>query len=296
MTKVKRFRGGGSSVAAAAPEDREPSRRLKSKPRPFTRTLETAEAGGNYPVKVNTPKVDTAGGNNIIKRPTSELAVKAGKSGVDVGKTVGRAARLAGRAFPIVTGALEPSELGDSSLSNKESAEMVKRGAFKQDQDSSTDTANSRAANREAIYGTQKTPEPSKPAKKDEPVAVVKKQTTVVSKPKASMSGRGGIDMAALEEFKNSYDKEQRPQLDALREYTDNIKLRDAADTENARTKTETVEASGYKKGGMTKRPPKPAKKVPARKFASGGNTSRTSASKRGDGCATKGHTKGKYL
>jgi hypothetical protein len=50
------------------------------------------------------------------------------------------------------------------------------------------------------------------------------------------------------------------------------------------------------KKGGMTKRPPKPAKKVPARKFASGGSTSRTSASKRGDGCATKGHTKGKYL
>ena len=46
----------------------------------------------------------------------------------------------------------------------------------------------------------------------------------------------------------------------------------------------------------MTKRPPKPAKKVPARKFASGGNVSRTSASKRGDGCATKGHTKGKYL
>jgi len=55
-------------------------------------------------------------------------------------------------------------------------------------------------------------------------------------------------------------------------------------------------EESEYKKGGMTKRPPKPAKKVPARKFASGGSTSRTSASKRGDGCATKGHTKGKYL
>ena len=62
---------------------------------------------------------------------------------------------------------------------------------------------------------------------------------------------------------------------------------------ENARTKTEAVEASEYKKGGMTKRPPKPAKKVPPRKFASGGSTSRTSASKRGDGCATKGHTKG---
>ena len=59
----------------------------------------------------------------------------------------------------------------------------------------------------------------------------------------------------------------------------------------NTQGKIEAVE--GMKKGGMTKRPPKPAKKVPLRKFASGGSTSRTSASKRGDGCATKGHTKG---
>jgi hypothetical protein len=284
MAKVKRFRGGGSSVAAAAPEDREPSRRLKSKPRPFTRTVETAEAGGNYPVKVNTPKVDTAGGNNIIKRPASELAVKAGKSGVDIGKTVGRAARLAGRAFPIVTGALEPSELGDSSLSNKESAEMVKRGAFKQDQDSSTDTAKSRAANREAMYGTQKTPEVSKPAKKDEPVAVVKKQTTVVSKPKGPTEGDRA--RAALKEFRDW--NASRAPLDS-----------DATTAEDMNTqgKLDAVEnVDGMKKGGMTKRPPKPAKKVPARKFASGGSTSRSSASKRGDGCATKGHTKGKYL
>ena len=54
-----------------------------------------------------------------------------------------------------------------------------------------------------------------------------------------------------------------------------------------------TAEETDAGKGGMTKRPPKPAKKVPPRKFASGGSTSRTSASKRGDGCATKGHTKG---
>ena len=275
MAKVKRFRGGGSSVAAAAPEDREPSRRLKSKPRPFTRTVETAEAGGNYPVKVNTPKVDTAGGNNIIKRPTSELAVKAGKSGVDIGKTVGRAARLAGRAFPIVTGALEPSELGDSSLSNKESAEMVKRGAFKQDQDSSTDAASSRAANREAMYGTQKS-EPSIPAKKDEPVAVVKKQTTVVSKPKAPTEGQKARDQIAR--MRDIYNSDP--------EFTGDKDL----------PKPSELKDTDFKKGGMTKRPPKPAKKVPARKFASGGSTSRSSASKRGDGCATKGHTKGKYL
>jgi hypothetical protein len=283
MAKVKRFRGGGSPVAAAAPEDKEPSRQLKSKPRQITRTLETAEAGGNYPVKVNTPKVDTASGNNIIKRPTSELAVKAGKSGVDVGKTVGRAARLAGRAFPIVTGALEPSELGDASLSNKESAEMVKRGAFKQDQDSSTDTVKSRAANREAMYGTQKTPEPSKPAKKDEPVAVVKKQTTVVSKPKGPTEGDRA--RAAIESMRSQYESG---------DLYNKAGLEKSAEDENARTKTEATE--NMKKGGMTKRPPKPVKKVPARKFVSGGNVSRTSASKRGDGCATKGHTKGKYL
>jgi hypothetical protein len=59
--------------------------------------------------------------------------------------------------------------------------------------------------------------------------------------------------------------------------------------------KPSELKDTDFKKGGMTKRPPKPAKKVPARKFASGGSTSRTSASKRGDGCATKGHTRGKY-
>jgi hypothetical protein len=49
-----------------------------------------------------------------------------------------------------------------------------------------------------------------------------------------------------------------------------------------------------FKKGGMTKRPPaRPTKKVPPRKFASGGTT-RSSTSHRGDGCATKGHTKGR--
>jgi hypothetical protein len=57
--------------------------------------------------------------------------------------------------------------------------------------------------------------------------------------------------------------------------------------------KPSELKDTDFKKGGMTKRPPKPAKKVPPRKFASGGSTSRTSASKRGDGCATKGHTKG---
>jgi hypothetical protein len=154
--------------------------------------------------------------------------------------------------------------------------------AINSDFDAST-RANSRAANREAIYGTQKS-EPSTPAKKDEPVAVVKKQTTVVSKPKSPTEG--GRARAALKEFRDW--NASRAPLDS-----------DATTAEDMNTqgKLDAVEnVDGMKKGGMTKRPPKPAKKVPPRKFASGGSTSRSSASKRGDGCATKGHTKGKYL
>ena len=316
MAKVKRFRGGGSSVAAAAPEDREPSRRFKSKPRPFTRTLETAEAGGNYPVKVNTPQVDTAGGNNIIKRPTSEVMSKASRAvegelsgslpraasagGASGNVYEGTASRIAkyvpkvGAASRILSGAgmaLYPSELGDSSLSKSASEQAVKKGAFKQDQDSSTDAANSRAANREAMYGTQKTPEPSKPAKKDEPVAVVKKQTTVVSKPKGMSEGDRA--RAAIESMRGQYESGDLYNKAGIEKSS-----KDAAEMSKYidSDKPEDLPANGLKKGGMTKRPPKPAKKVPARKFASGGSTSRTSASKRGDGCATKGHTKGKYL
>jgi hypothetical protein len=172
---------------------------------------------------------------------------------------------------------------------------MVKRGAFKQDQDSSTDTAKSRAANREAIYGTQKS-EPSTPAKKDEPVAVVKKQTTVVSKPKVSAPAKSSRNSMADEWA--AFSKGREADTAALKDITDRYKqtgtLVKAEDSDLP--KPSELKDTDFKKGGMTKRPPKPAKKVPARKFASGGNVSRTSASSRGDGCATKGHTKGKYL
>jgi hypothetical protein len=102
------------------------------------------------------------------------------------------------------------------------------------------------------------------------------------SKPKGPTEGDRA--RAALKEFKAWNDS--RAPLDS-----DSTKAEDM----NTQGKIEATEASEYKKGGMTKRPPKPAKKVPPRKFASGGSVSRTSASKRGDGCATKGHTKGKY-
>jgi hypothetical protein len=48
--------------------------------------------------------------------------------------------------------------------------------------------------------------------------------------------------------------------------------------------------APGMKRGGKVKA------KCGGGKMSSGGKVTRSSASKRGDGCATKGHTKGRYL
>jgi len=188
---------------------------------------------------------------------------------------VGRgAAGLAAAPIQIAAGALMPSDLEKDET------------PYKGSKDSYTPTsARDRAAD---LLGQPKSSGPKEdikveptPSKKESPVAVVKKSSTTVMKPKGPTEGDRA--RAALKEFK-SWSESREP----LTSY----------DEENARTKTEATEdlpANGMKKGGMTKRPPKPAKKVPPRKFASGGNVSRTSASKRGDGCATKGHTKGKY-
>jgi hypothetical protein len=132
----------------------------------------------------------------------------------------------------------------------------------------------------------------------DVPDAVIKKTEIVKTAPVVSrksapsiMKSKGPTEgdraRAALKEFRDW--NASRAPLDS-----------DATTAEDMDTqgKLDAVEnVDGMKKGGQIKRrPPKPAKKVPPRKFASGGNVSRTSASKRGDGCATKGHTKGKYL
>ena len=112
------------------------------------------------------------------------------------------------------------------------------------------------------------------------------------SKPKGPTEGDRARNSMAAEWA--AFSKGREADTAALKDITDRYDKTGTLvnlDDENARTKTEATEA--MKKGGMTKRPPKPAKKVPPRKFASGGSTSRTSASKRGDGCATKGHTKG---
>ena len=150
------------------------------------------------------------------------------------------------------------------------------------------------------------------PSKKEPPVAVVKKQSTTIVKPKESGTSkpkskyRNGysesdiqamIDKAdngktaAFNEATNAYLAKQNPDVATA----EDMNMQSKPDTPSVPMAEDTVGGNAMKKGGMTKRPPKPAKKVPPRKFASGGSTSRTSASKRGDGCATKGHTKGKY-
>lgn len=129
---------------------------------------------------------------------------------------------------------------------------------------------------------------------KEAPAASKPALKSGTSKPKGPTEGDRARNSMAAEWA--AFSKGREADTAALKDITDRYDKTGTLvnlDDENARTKTEATEASEYKKGGMTKRPPKPAKKVPARKFASGGSTSRTSASKRGDGCATKGHTKG---
>jgi hypothetical protein len=94
----------------------------------------------------------------------------------------------------------------------------------------------------------------------------------------------------------NAFSKGREADTAALKDITDRygktgtLVERSADDT----AELAALKPEDFKKGGMTKRPPaRPTKKVPARKFASGGTT-RSSTSHRGDGCATKGHTKGR--
>lgn len=132
--------------------------------------------------------------------------------------------------------------------------------------------------------------------------AVIKKTEIVKTAPavsrKSTPSAPVRKSMADVDAMIRDADKGRTVSSDALQADIDRYKQTGTL-VDNSKFlesgKPEDLPANGMKKGGMTKRPPKPAKKVPARKFASGGSTSRTSASKRGDGCATKGHTKGVY-
>jgi len=198
---------------------------------------------------------------------------------------VGRgAAGLAAAPIQIAAGALMPSDLEKDET------------PYKGSKDSYTPTsARDRAADLLGQVKNSNSKEDVKvdstPSKKEAPVAVVKKSSTTVMKPKSPTEGDRA--RAAIESMRSQYESGDLYNKVGLEK-----SAKDAADMSKYidSDKPEDLPANGMKKGGMTKRPPKPAKKVPPRKFASGGSTSRTSASKRGDGCATKGHTKGKYL
>jgi hypothetical protein len=144
---------------------------------------------------------------------------------------------------------------------------------------------------------------PSNASKK--PMVIEKESVEIkpASNPKSSIAPSKRVSPAkssrnSMADEWAAFSKGREADTAALKDITDRYKqtgtLVKAEDSDLP--KPSELKDTDFKKGGMTKRPPKPAKKVPARKFASGGSTSRTSASKRGDGCATKGHTKGKYL
>jgi hypothetical protein len=189
---------------------------------------------------------------------------------------VGRgAAGLAAAPVQIAAGALMPSDLEKDETPYKGPKDSYTATSAKDRAAELMGQPKAKASTPdvEIKASASKTPAASKPALK-----------SGTSKPKGPTEGDRA--RAALKEFRDW--NASRAPLDS-----------DATTAEDMNTqgKLDAVEnVDGMKKGGMTKRPPKPAKKVPARKFASGGNVSRTSASKRGDGCATKGHTKGKYL
>jgi len=221
-------------------------------------------------------------------KPTSQYGLKEASprgSGITAKGVTSSAVKGLGRLASGLGGAsllLEPGNLsGDET-------------PYKGSKDSYTATsARDRAAD---LMGQPK----AKPAAPDVEIKASASKTPAASKP-ALKSGtskpkgptEGDRARAAIESMREQYKSGDLYNKVGLEKSS-----KDAAEMSKYidSDKPEDLPANGLKKGGMTKRPPKPAKKVPARKFASGGNVSRSSASKRGDGCATKGHTKGKYL
>ena len=122
--------------------------------------------------------------------------------------------------------------------------------------------------------------------------APVASRKTAPSAPARKSMSEGQRIRDAIESMRGQYESGDLYNKTGLEKSAQDANTAEDMNTEGKLDAVEPVTINA-KKGGMTKRPPKPAKKVPPRKFASGGSTSRTSASKRGDGCATKGHTKG---
>jgi len=209
-------------------------------------------------------------------------------------------------ANPANMGASVREKLKNSTVVNKPVDSVPLRGASPSLKDfiskpssssykSSLDEDIDKVSNsKKSMLDTGYTPLKDLASKRDEPVVSVEKVTKVVKPTSASPAKSSRNSMA--DEWA-AFSKGREADTAALKDITDRYKqtgtLVKAEDSDLP--KPSELKDTDFKKGGMTKRPPKPAKKVPPRKFASGGSTSRTSASKRGDGCATKGHTKGKY-
>jgi len=210
-------------------------------------------------------------------------------------------------ANPANMGASVREKLKNSTVVNKPVDSVPLRGAspslkdfiskpssssYKSSLDEDIDKA---ISSKKSMLDTGYTPLKDLASKRDEPVVSVEKVTKVVKPTSASPAKSSRNSMA--DEWA-AFSKGREADTAALKDITDRYKqtgtLVKAEDSDLP--KPSELKDTDFKKGGMTKRPPKPAKKVPPRKFASGGSVSRTSASKRGDGCATKGHTKGKYL
>ena len=194
-----------------------------------------------------------------------------------VGKAAGPVLRGAGTVLGKVAGPaslmFEPSELGDSDT--KESKTSY-----------SPTSARDRA---DELAGQPKPSSNSKPA--EAVVAVKKSDSKSMAAPVKKPSPRETSGSRASRQA--AYDAFKADQVDYNKGLA-NDRMGVSADETAAEDMITEGKLDGMKKGGMTKRPPaRPAKKVPARKFASGGTT-RSSTSHRGDGCATKGHTKGR--
>ena len=247
----------------------------------------------------NTAEKEMRSAANATRGATSKVAElsKTALANKDILKGAGRAATGLGRAAMLEAGpaiaatvlagsadkygrergfGLQPRDVPKSSMSKKSDPIVDAINAEPKSKAVTAVASKSEGTSPKTDYkplkdmvSVKETPAASKPALK-----------SGTSKPKGPTEGDRA--RAAIESMRSQYESG---------DLYNKVGLEKSAEDENTRTKTEATEA--LKKGGMTKRPPKPAKKVPPRKFASGGSTSRTSASKRGDGCATKGHTKG---
>ena len=188
-----------------------------------------------------------------------------------------------------------------NSLSPSERSKKVDEILGKVPQDSYMDDDGAKPT-KTAAKSTSVSVAPSSASKK--PMVIEKESVEIkpASNPKPSSTPSKMVSSAkssrnSMADEWAAFSKGREADTAALKDITDRYKqtgtLVKAEDSDLP--KPSELKDTDFKKGGMTKRPPKPAKKVPPRKFASGGSVSRTSASKRGDGCATKGHTKGKY-